>query len=120
MAISFRVPQRLLRNAVDPFLEVQLRRQLYFTRSPLEENGLTGRRNDAGIHASNLGIGVVELRNIEDVECLRAELKIACTGFVEMNRLEERYIELLGSGPKEDIAGRVPEGVLRRRHEVRD
>lgn len=70
-------------------LKVDLCSELNLPRSSLKEKRLTGTRNGAYGRVSDLSIGVIELRSIEDIERLGTELKTPTTTLIEIDVLEK-------------------------------
>src|SRR5665213_3603589 len=73
-----------------PNLPMELQRELYLTRSPLEERWLAGSSNGAGSGVPDRCVGIVELRRVEYVKDFGTKLKVAGFGLREMKVLEER------------------------------
>jgi hypothetical protein len=101
-----------------PWLPVDLTRQLNLSRSALEKDRVPGARDRSRRSIPNVGVRVVELRRIEDVECLRPELKVARPIPVEIDILEQGHVHLLGSRPINNIAARIAKVILPGRHKV--
>src|SRR5947209_10318142 len=83
-----------VRNIASP---IQLQCKLDLPGSTLEEqrSPRAGNRADGGI--ADLRIRIIELRCVEDVECLSAELQPPAPAFVEDEILEQRQIHLSGA-----------------------
>ncbi len=97
---------------------IKLQRELDLARRALEGHDRTGGGDRALPRRADVRVRVVELRRIEGVEHLRAELQASRLIRAQPEILEERKVELLRAGAAQDVAPRVAKGELRRRGET--
>ena len=108
-------------------LEIQLHRELDLTRGSLEEcrvasviqRGSSGDADGGGAGRGSGFVRVIELRLVEEIERLRAELQVHALAYRKRNFLEQREVDLIGSGADDDVSSRITVSIRWRSGECR-